>query len=403
MSMSGSDREMPPETGRRSSEERRGAALRLLLVLVLAALVILPQLLGRRREAPALPSAEDVPSAAELYPAALEEARTWRSDTHLTGINIGLRPAVRVVFFFDSVSDPAGGLLVYAEQGVEGPRLTSKEVRSETRMEADSAIERDQWPLDSPEIFDIVVKNGATEFLLQHPDSTNWYLQFPGYGAPNPDDVLWRVAFGEPYADTLDVYVDPVTGEVNLVESRAAYAPTLVPVGDGDLRVPSASGLYDQVLEVARSWRSDAYLARPYGEFRLAADPEPWTFLVYAYSPFDPAYRIEIDLREEGQPVVTEHGCPEVGCYPEPAYDPKAQLDSIEAVEIALEAGGRRFLLERSEADYWLTVALAEAYDAPLVWYVTFNDETEPSPAGRFVQYVIDAYSGRIIRTERVP
>jgi hypothetical protein len=95
---------------------------------------------------------------------------------------------------------------------------------------------------------------------------------------------------GEPYADTLNVYIDPVTGEVKLVKATPAYAPTLVPVGEGEVRVPSASALYAQTLQAARSWRSDAYLKRPIGEFRLAADPESWTFHFNAYSTSDPAY-----------------------------------------------------------------------------------------------------------------
>jgi hypothetical protein len=75
----------------------------------------------------------------------------------------------------------------------------------------------------------------------------------------------------------------------------------------------------------------------------------------------------QIDLSEDGEPVITEKECPEDGCRPDSAYDPKTYLDSTEAVEIALRAGGRSFLLERSEADYGLPIGLSSAYDPQLV------------------------------------
>jgi hypothetical protein len=402
MLTSGSDTGGTPEIMRRLPGPRRQAAIRLLIVIALAALVVVPQLMARGRAEPALPSAEDIPSAAELYSVALAEAQMWRPDAYLTSIHVQIRRRPFVSFGFDSLVDPSTGLSLIAEEGASGVRFAAEEFPVEGSTETTLALRRDQWPLDSREIFAIVVKNGATEFLLDHPDSSNWFLQFPGYGAPNPDDVLWRVAFGEPFADSLDVYVDPVTGEVKEAEFKAAYAPTLVPVGRGEARVPSARDLYGPALEAARSWRSDAYLTRPGGEFRLAADPEPWTFEFNAYSSLDTAYWIEIDLSEDGDPVVTEHECPESRCRPEPAYDPQAHLDSTEAVAIALDAGGREFLMERSQADYELTVAQGGAYDAPLVWYVTLRDATVPLQEASLLQYVLDPYSGRIIRTERV-
>ena len=334
----------------------RWAGARLLFVLLLAALAIVPQLVRREVEVSSAPDFGDVPSAAEVYPAAQAEAYTWRSDARLTGIRVHIRPSRRTTFFFDSAADPTIGLVVFAHEGTDGSRLTAEEVALEPTIE-EPAIRAEDWPLDSPDVFGAAVKNAASGFLLQHPDSSNWYMQFPGYGAPNPDDVLWRVAFGEPFADSLDVYVDPVTGEVKEAEFKAAYAPTVVPGGWGEARVPSARDLYGPALEAARSWRSDAYLTRPGGEFRLAADPEPWTFGFDAYSSLDTANWIEIDLSEDGEPVVTEHECPENGCRPEPAYDPQAHLDSTEAVAIALDAGGRELLMERSQADYELTVA----------------------------------------------
>jgi hypothetical protein len=380
----------------------RRAGYRLLFVMMLVALVVGFQVLqvGNTTGSGA-PSPEDVLSAAGFYPEALKKAQDWRSDAFLTWLIVDVRPTKRIAYSFDSASDPNSGFLVYVRQGLGAPLLTTQEVQSNAQTHVDPPLERDEWPLDSQDVFSVALENGAAEFLHQNADSQDWFLQLPSPRRAMEGEVTWRVSLGDLFGDTLEMIIDPVTGEVKEAGIDKAYAPTLVPVGQGEVRVPSARSFYPQMLEIARSWRPDAYLSGPRIGFKLAADPEPWSIRFSAYSPSDPSAWLEIELREDAlEAIISERPCPDGGCRPGEAYAPDV-IDSGEAVALALEAGGRDFLLRRKQGDFGLSVVQGATFDAPLVWSVSLMDESE-LPATTLL-LVIDPVTGEVIRSIRAP
>ncbi|MFV2045524.1 MAG: hypothetical protein ACC700_20110, partial [Anaerolineales bacterium] len=231
----------------------------------------------------------EVPSAMELYPRALSEARAWKPDAHLTWTNLELRQRPVVAFAFVSITDPQAGLLVRFDE-VEGSfQVETVETRSEGRTGTRTAIEREQWKVDSGEAFAIAMGHSGEAFLAENPDAEWWFVKL---GLSRIDEIVklaWRIHIGQPWEANIDIYVDPLTGEILDTQVEEAFEPDVVEVGDGDVRVPSAHAYYEEALAAARGWRSDAYLNLPDLTFKLAADPNPWKLAYRANSPTDEA------------------------------------------------------------------------------------------------------------------
>jgi hypothetical protein len=230
-----------PESTRRLRtelrERSRHAGYRLAAALVLLLLFMIAQALCRAQVptgfAPvlyAVPSPDEVPSAAALYETALGHAQLWHPDARLAGIEVALGSRVRATFAFDSDSDPTTGILVGFADTPSGRRVTIEEFRHEPAIPAARGISREEWPLDSRDIFAIALENDASDFLRAHPDWREWYLHLPVPRSPDLPDLVWCASVVDFSGDTLEMSIHPVSGEVLQVEYTRGPAPTVAPL-----------------------------------------------------------------------------------------------------------------------------------------------------------------------------
>lgn len=342
----------------------------------------------------------EVPSVVELYPRALAESRAWKPDAYLIWINLDLRPSIDAAFAFNSTSDPQAGLVVQFDELDGNLQVETVETKSEGRTRARSGIERDQWDVDSAEAFAIAMSHSGDAFLTENPDAEWWFVNLGLSRFDETVKLAWRIHIGQPWEANIDVYVDPLTGEILDTHVDEAFEPDVVEVGDGDVRVPSAHEYYEEALEAAREWRSDAYLNLPDLTFKLQADPNPWKLAYRANSPTDEAVylRLEVIEGQEGLSI-TEYQCSDPLCDSQPLFDPfTTPIDSSEAVELALEAGGRAFLLGREEAEYLPTAWMRRLSSTEAVWFVSFADFTSPPGSGeaRLLVMAVDPVTGDV-------
>lgn len=74
--------------------------------------------------------------------------------------------------------------------------------------------------LDSPDVVDLALSNGAREFITKHPNATHLIIQLRGIsgsGAQDigiePNRITWRFnLYGLPFC-SIDIDFDPYTGE----------------------------------------------------------------------------------------------------------------------------------------------------------------------------------------------
>ncbi|MCH8094648.1 MAG: hypothetical protein IH953_08645 [Chloroflexi bacterium] len=342
----------------------------------------------------------EVPSAAELYPRALAEARAWKPDAHLIWINLDLRPSIDAALAFNSTSDPQAGLVVQFDELDGNLQVETVETKSEGRTQARSAIERVQWDVGSAEAFAIAMGHSGDAFLTENPGAEWWFVNLGFSRFDETAKLAWRIHIGQPWEANIDIYVDPLTGDILETQVDEAFEPDVVEVGDGDVRVPSAHEYYEEALEAAREWRPDAYLSLSDLSFKLEADPNPWKLRYRANSPTtETVYlRIEVIEGQEGLSII-EYECSDPPCDSQPLFDPMSvPIDSREAVDLALEAGGRAFLLEREEAEYLLAAWMAPRTPTDAVWIVSFPDFTSPPGSGeaRALMLAVDPVTGEV-------
>ena len=211
-------------TMEKAMEEKRWAIFRLGVVLLVGTIILVAYLMGYCSMSPdqELLTEPKIPSVKEYYPQALAEARKWRQDAYMVDASINIRPS-RILgsFAFDSASDPEAGLLYFIIASDEGFQTETKEVDASGRMKSDPAIEPNEWALDSLDIARIAYENGGDAFLKEHPEVNTVLLHLmrvsgsaSGRTGLIQGDVIWVATFYRLREVSIDIYIDPITGEV---------------------------------------------------------------------------------------------------------------------------------------------------------------------------------------------
>ncbi len=165
---------------------------------------------------------EEVPSARELYPLALAEAREWDAVAYLVDVGFFLRPVDLYSFGFATRLDPRKGLLVYVEPSDDGVTIRSEETysRDRTYAEFEPWIGDADWRVDSPDAFKIALLNGGEAFLREYPSAGLWWMQLWYFRGK----LQWRVVFSNEdprFGPHFGILIDPKTGEVLDVKLQA--------------------------------------------------------------------------------------------------------------------------------------------------------------------------------------
>jgi Tol biopolymer transport system component len=176
-------------------------------------------------------------SAADHYPEALDRARGWKVDAHLISIAAGVGHASNgldepgITFYFDAPSAPNS---MY-EVDLETRSWTSRVVDLGSAASNVPPIGREQWTLDSVDAWSIAEANGGEEYLSYHHDPATIMTVILDYWPmrDRTEILAWRVNYTVLPASTLDVLIDPGTGEIIEARERSlsgtlvATTPTL--------------------------------------------------------------------------------------------------------------------------------------------------------------------------------
>lgn len=151
--------------------------------------------------------------------------------------------------------------------------------------------------------------------------------------------------------------------------------------------------------QVARSWRPDAYLTS--ADIPLHnGNPTPWIISASFQSPSESAESLLVMLEEDGT-ITTErvpHSIPVVQI--EPIREEDWNLDSAEALDMALDAEGRQFLENHSDRQC-SSIVLERTFDQPnrpVVWWLRLGECIGGEPFSRLT--VIDALTGEVLSRE---
>jgi Tol biopolymer transport system component len=208
-------------------------------LILLALLAVLGSSVGCRNQEGVPDALGDlhVLSAADHYSEALERAMGWKADARLICIAAGVGQASNtlggpgITFYFDAPSAPNSMYEVDLETG----SWTSRVVDLRSGASSVPPIEREQWTSDSIDAWSIAQANGGEEYLLQHRDPATIMTVILDYW-PMPDRtqiLAWRVSYTVLPASTLDILIDPGTGEIIEARERSlsgtlvATTPTL--------------------------------------------------------------------------------------------------------------------------------------------------------------------------------
>ncbi len=170
-------------------------------------------------------------SAADHYDEALERAREWRPDAYLSSVmaltgaseNGVDQPFLMYQFHSASTGDS------FCSVEFDGESWSSRVTEQSLSAVRPSPIGRDDWSLDSIDVWSIALANGGEDFLLHHQDPTtsmavelDYWRASMGIGR-----LSWRVDFFIVHGPSLDIFIDPQTGQI--VESReGSMSGTLV-------------------------------------------------------------------------------------------------------------------------------------------------------------------------------
>ncbi len=162
------------------------------------------------------------PSLADLYPEALDQARSWHDDAYMVWADISFRLSrLDAAFAFGTLNDPKQGLLVYFRLNEEGYDVELEEAESSGRTEFRPEINREDWAVDSQEVAQRVFNLRGSDFLKAHPEVDEAMLQLrriSGASAENTgletDKIVWIMSYYKLRGVTLRVFVDSITGEI---------------------------------------------------------------------------------------------------------------------------------------------------------------------------------------------
>jgi Tol biopolymer transport system component len=164
-------------------------------------------------------------SAVEHYDEAVQRARSWRSDVYLSSIlalpypsdESDLEPLL--LFQFDSASI---GHSFYSVQ-FNGEAWSSRVMEQSLSEVRFPPIDRDDWSLDSVDAWNIALAHGGEDFLLDYRDpmtvisvELDYWRAGMGQGG-----LAWRVDFLILDGPSLDIFIDPKTGDIIEAEERS--------------------------------------------------------------------------------------------------------------------------------------------------------------------------------------
>jgi hypothetical protein len=164
-------------------------------------------------------------SAREFYPLAVKRARQWKSDAYLEWVTVGFRREedsrhLSLSYGFESPGDDRYSLLITFREGSEEPQVEN--IYHQVPIEVRNSIDIDAWPLDSVDVLPIAQGNGGREFLVRHRSkSVVTYLDLkPELNVPGAR-LVWRAGYLDLVTrDSLDIIVDPLTGEILEIEEE---------------------------------------------------------------------------------------------------------------------------------------------------------------------------------------
>lgn len=176
-------------------------------------------------------------SAADHYEEALHRATEWSTDAYLSGIMVhpwaskdGGREAL-LLYQFDS---PTAGGSYYSVE-FDGEAWISRVTEQSLSAIRPPPIDRGDWSLDSVDAWNIALANGGEEFLGHHQDpmtAMSLTLDYRG-GGMDVGRLTWRVDFFIVFGPSLDMHIDPHTGDIIETDERS-MSGTLVaatPIG----------------------------------------------------------------------------------------------------------------------------------------------------------------------------
>jgi hypothetical protein len=164
----------------------------------------------------------EFPSAQELYPQAIQQALAWQPDAYLLTIEFRQRDVVTLLSFeFATFTDPHAGFLVNYWEYENVQRIEVEEINYLGRFESRPGIEREDWPVDSTVISHIAFEAKGLDFLTEHPEVDEILFQLRRLSGAAADatglpigQIVWRVDYYQLRGYSLDIYLDPKTGEI---------------------------------------------------------------------------------------------------------------------------------------------------------------------------------------------
>jgi Tol biopolymer transport system component len=176
-------------------------------------------------------------SAADYYSEALERAMDWKADARLISIGGGVGSSTSagdgpsISFYFDAPSATDSMYEVRVTKDTWAPNVI--ELGSDTALAP--PIARDQWALDSVDAWNIAQANGGEEYLRHYQGPMTIMVLTLDYWTTRAGEekLAWRVLYDILYGPSLDMLIDPKTGDIIEVEERSesgtlvATTPTL--------------------------------------------------------------------------------------------------------------------------------------------------------------------------------
>lgn len=165
-----------------------------------------------------------VQSAADHYSEALDRAQEWQPGAYLSGISSiparssGAGHDAVLGYTFHSPSVPGEFMVLYYSEDV----WSSEVVERDPALSLPLPIPNEDWLLDSVDAWSIALANGGEEFLLRHQDPlTNMGVSLDYWRIEADESVLaWRVDFLSLFTASLDMLIDPKTGDILEVEAK---------------------------------------------------------------------------------------------------------------------------------------------------------------------------------------
>ena len=164
----------------------------------------------------------EIPSVNALYPQAVAIAAKWHPYAYITRVIVNLHPSGHMTtFMFDTPDDVTIGLLVYIQTRDGDFEIETEEVDASGRTHVNPPIGRDEWVIDSVETARIAYEGGGRDFIQSHPSVNDVFIQLRRISGSASDStgierdtIVWRVVFSRLPYYSLDVYIDPITGEI---------------------------------------------------------------------------------------------------------------------------------------------------------------------------------------------